>query len=130
MTPPQLETVCVRLIGVNPRDAKMNMESVQGSLMKPSTLLCSFAATGGPYMHINYSNVSNEFALALDDPALGVLHFVLTDNEGNDLTFLPEHTIVIRVDTYQLKTTEGLELQREIVNLTKDQMMASALGLF
>ena len=128
LRPPQLDQVVLHLEGIAPYADRPNMESAFG-MMRPSTMLCAFAADGGPYTHIKYENACEEFELMVENRQLNVLWFLLTDFLGNPLTYLGDHTIVLRIRTLKTKTTEGIELQQEMVGLLKDQLMQQTLGL-
>ena len=60
---------------------------------------------------------------------LNVLWFLLTDFQGNPLTYIGDHTIVLRIRTLKTKTKEAIELQQEMVGILKDQLMQQTLGL-
>ena len=127
LRPPQLDQVVVRLEGVVAYADRGNLESAPG-VMIPSTLLCAFPATGGPFQHVTYDNASEEFELIVDTNQINTLQFQLTDYMGHPLTYLGEHTIALRVRTLKPKNEEALELQRQLVGLSKDALTAQALG--
>ena len=127
LRPPQLDQVVVRLEGLAPFADRANLESAPG-VMNPSTMLCAFPADGGPYMHITYQNACEEFELKVENRQINVLWFLLTDYEGNPLTYLGEHTIALRIRTLKTKTEEGIELQQEMVGLMRDGLTARTLG--
>ena len=79
-------------------------------------------------MHITYQNACEEFELKVENRQINVLWFLLTDYEGNPLTYLGEHTIALRIRTLKTKTEEGIELQQEMVGLMRDGLTARTLG--
>ena len=66
LRPPQLDQVILHLEGIAPYADRPNMESAFG-MMRPSTMLCAFAADGGPYTHIKYENACEEFELTVEN---------------------------------------------------------------
>ena len=129
LRPPQLDQVVVRLEGMDPWGDRYNMETTtKQNIMDSSTMLCAFTANGSPYTHITYQNICDEFELLVEHRHLNTLRLQLTDYQGVPLTYLNDHTLVLRVRTFKEKKEEMLNLQQEMVGLIKDQLLAQQLG--
>lgn len=83
-----------------------------------------------PFQLVTHEQILESDGLYSADNSLQVLEFVLTDNDGNLIEDMPEHELVIRiesVDVQDVGMNEMLYQLKEIRQTLKDQMLMKAL---
>jgi hypothetical protein len=125
----QLDNLCVHLSGVQPYRA-YNLDIMVSSDVVVSDLICAIPFTTSPYDMLNWVNVGNQYQMYIHDKSIQSLNFKITDFKNEPLTYLPNFTMTLKVETYQTyDEDETLQTMKKILEYTKMNFLSKHLGV-
>lgn len=123
-----LDSICVSMNGVQPYKC-YNLSNNNG-FIEISNMLCAIPFVSAPYDIFTYSNTGDNFKLFVFDKNIQKLSFRITDFDGNDLTYIPEFTMCLKVDTYiEQDEDEQLQVSKKILEYTKMNFLTKHLRM-
>lgn len=97
--------LCLSLYsGVTPSASARNIDNVLQRDMKASPLLCTIPLSCPPFDVLHYTTPTGAFRLHVQEKRIKTLRFAFTDTAGNALRFMPDHSLVLRVERYDHST--------------------------
>jgi hypothetical protein len=123
----QLDNLCVHLSGVQPYRA-YNLDNMVSSDVVVSDLICAIPFTTSPYDMLNWVNVGNQYQMYTQDKSIQSLNFKITDFKNVLLTYLPNFTMTLKVETYKTyDEDESLQTLKNILEYTKMNFLSKHL---
>lgn len=115
----QLDNLCVHLTGVQPYRA-YNLDNMVSTDIVVSNLLCAIPFNASPYDMLNWVNTGNQYQMYIHDKRIEHLRFRITDFKNAPLSFIPNFTMTLKVETYKtFDEDESLITLRKILEYTK-----------
>lgn len=129
MHPIEPTHIMIHLNNVSPVEDHLNLSNHSGEV-RIANVLAKVLINASPFQLISYNQVLETDGIYTGDNTLQNLEFLITDNDGNQMTDLPEHELVIRIesediDSYDQKTM--ISELKEIKQTLKDIFMYKAL---
>ena len=95
-----------------------------------SNFLTLVAFSSRPFTNYTYTNQNNDFPLTVTQSTISSLDFLITDFEGDPLTYLPDFTSTLRFDVVDKATQVDpqISLLSQIRDYSRDSFVASMLG--
>jgi hypothetical protein len=122
-----LDNICIHLKGVQPYRA-YNLDNMEGSEVVVSDLLCAIPFTSAPYDMYSWTNTGNQYQMYIYDQSLQSLGFKISDFRNEALTYLPNFTMTLKVETYQTyDEDESLQTLKKILEYTKMNFLSKHL---
>lgn len=129
MHPIEPSHIMVHLNNVSPVDDHLNLSNHSGEV-RVANVLAKVLINASPFQLISYNQVLDNDGLYTGDNTLQTLEFVITDNDCVPLTDLPEHEMVLRIESEDIDNYEMKDVIRELKEIRqtlKDQMLMKAL---
>jgi hypothetical protein len=124
----KLSNICFYLDGVIPYKA-YNIDNISGDVRVSNLLMC-IPFDASPYDMFNYTNNNSEFRLFIYDKRINRISVRLTDYNGNPLTFLPEFTFALKIETYiQKDEDELLQTNKQLLEYAKLNFLSKHMGV-
>lgn len=130
MKPFQPSHIVVHLNNIQPVEEHLNLSNHTGEI-RVANVLAKVLINASPFQLISYEQVLESDGLYSADNSLQVLEFSLTDNDGNQFVDLPEHELVIRIESIDVNdadTKDMIQELKEIRSTLKDLFMYKALS--
>jgi hypothetical protein len=126
--PVATEAIHIEVVNLPPMDDSVNLTNVNGTV-EPDSKLAIIPITNTKPFHIcNWLN-ETDVGLFTSEYKLNLLELRFADEQGRRLAFLPEHTMTLKIDTYELNENQDmLQLLREIREDLRDIALQQALG--
>jgi hypothetical protein len=123
----QLDNICVHLSGVQPYRA-YNLDNMISTDVVVSDLLCAIPFNVSPYDMLNWVNSGNQYQMYIHDKNIQSLNFKITDFKNEPLTYLPNYTMTIKVETFQsYDEDEILNTLKKLLEYTKMNFLSKHL---
>ena len=129
MHPVEPEHIMVHLLNVTPVDDHLNLSNHSGEV-RVSNVLAKVLINASPFQLVTYNQVLETDGLYTGDNSLQTLEFLMTNNDGQEITDLPEHEMVLRIESVDIENYEMKDVIRELKEIRqtlKDQMLMKAL---
>jgi hypothetical protein len=106
------EAIHVKLVNLPCLDEAVNMTNVSGMVMPDTTLGIVPVTTTTPFHVVSYTN-DTDVGMWTGDYKLNVMEFHLMNEDGLELSFLPDWWCTLKIETYDM------DEQRELLNLIR-----------
>jgi hypothetical protein len=129
MKPYEPTHIVVHLNNIQPVEEHLNLSNHTGEV-RVANVLAKVLINASPFQLISYEQVLESNGLYSADNSLQVLEFLLTDNDGNQFVDLPEHELVLRIESIDVNdadTKDMIKELKEIRGTLKDLFMYKAL---
>jgi uncharacterized protein YxjI len=91
-------------------------------------MVCAIPFTSAPYDIFTFSNSGDNFKMFIYDKNIQKLNFKITDFDGNDLTYIPDYTMCLKIDTYiEQEEDEQLQISKKILEYTRMNFLTKHL---
>lgn len=130
MTPYEMTHLYIHLNNVAPIESNMDFSNMSGS-MRPCSILGRVLVNASPFQLITYQQVLESDGIMTADNSITKMEILITDAEGNELDFLPEHELTLKIDVYDVDDTDTKDTLRElkeIRSVLKDMLMYKVLN--
>lgn len=129
MRPIEPTHIMVNLLNVSPVDDHLCLSNHSGQV-RVCNVLAKVLINASPFQLVTYNQVLETDGLYTSDNTLQTLEFLMTNNDGEELTDLAEHEIVLRIESVDINnadTEDMLRELREIRQTVKDMFLYRAL---
>ena len=121
------ESIHVRITNLPCLDEAVSLTNVTGSVTVDDTVGIVPVANTRPFHVINYLNQTDDGNFT-GDYKLTYLEFLLTNEDGLELTYLPDFTMTLKIDTVMVNEDEELmNVLRKMQADINDLLIAKAL---
>lgn len=129
MHPVEPTHVMIHLNNVSPVEDHLNLSNHSGEV-RVANVLAKVLINASPFQLISYNQVLENDGLYTGDNTLQNLEFLITDNDGNQILDLPEHELVLRIESEDIDNYDQKSMiaeLKEIKQTLKDIFMYKAL---
>lgn len=129
MKPYEPTHIVVHLNNIQPVQEHLNLSNHTGEV-RVANVLAKVLINASPFQLISYEQVLESNGLYSADNSLQVLEFMMTDNDNNLLVDIPEHELVLRIESIDVNDTDTKDMIRELKEIKstlKDIFMYKAL---
>jgi hypothetical protein len=113
MKPYEPSHVIIHLNNVSPVEDHLNLSNHSGE-MRVSNILGKVLINASPFQLVTYNQVLESDGLFTGDNTLQTLEFIITDNDGNEMTDLQDHELVLRIESVDIENYEMKDMIREL----------------
>ena len=129
MHPIEPTHIMVHLNNVSPVEDHLNLSNHSGEV-RVSNVLAKVLINASPFQLVSYNQVLETDGLYTGDNTLQTLEFIMTDNDGNQMLDLPEHELVLRIESEDIDDYDQkgmIQELKEIKQTLKDIFLYRAL---
>lgn len=129
MKPYEPSHIIIHLNNVSVVEDHLNLSNHTG-VMRVSNVLAKVLINSSPFQLITYNQVLEFDGLYSGDNTLQTLEFIITDNDGVEMTDMPEHEFILRIESVDVEDVGMKEMLRELKEIRstlKDTMLIKAL---
>ena len=129
MHPIEPTHIILHLNNVSPVEDHLCLSNHTGEV-RVANVLGKVLINASPFQLITYNQVLESDGLYTGDNSLQTLEFLLTDNDGNVITDMTEHEIILRIESVDIDNYEMKDVIWELKDIRqtlKDQMLMKAL---
>ena len=129
MKPYEPSHVIIHLNNVSPVEDHLNLSNHSGE-MRVSNILGKVLINASPFQLVTYNQVLESDGLFSGDNTLQTLEFIITDNDGVEMTDMPEHEFILRIESVDIENYEMKDIINELKEMKstlKDLFMYKAL---
>lgn len=129
MRPIEPTHIIIHLNNVSPVEDHLNLSNHTGEV-RVSNILAKVLINSAPFQLVTYQQVLESDALYTGDNTMQTLEIYITDNDGNEIDDLPEHEMVLKIESVDIENNGEKEMIRElkeIKNTLKDIFIQRAL---
>lgn len=125
--PNSINDIILSVYGVSP--ISHNLDNLTSKDIKISRTIGMMSIEDIPFGVLRYENTGGEFAVGVSERDIKKLRFVMTDTNGNTLSYcnLPDYTMIIKVSVIS-KADETLQTLKELKEFTRLQFLHSTMG--
>ena len=125
--PNSINDMLLSVYGVSP--VSHNLDNLGSKQMRLSRIIGMMSIEDIPFGVLRYENISGEFSVAVSERDIKKLRFVMTDINGNVLSYcnMPDYTMIIKV-SIRSKGDETLKTLKELKEFTRLQFLHSTMG--
>lgn len=125
--PNSINDMILSIYGVSP--VSHNLDNLATKEMRLSRTIGMMSIEDIPFGVLRYENISGEFSVAVSERDIKKLRFVMTDINGNTLSYcnMPDYTMIIKV-SIRSKGDETLKTLKELKEFTRLQFLHSTMG--
>lgn len=113
MHPNEPTHIMIHLNNVSPVEDHLNLSNHTGEV-RIANVLGKVLINASPFQLVTYSQILDNDGLYTGDNTLQTLEFLLTDNDGNEITDIPEHELVLRIESVDIGDTDASDTIREL----------------
>jgi hypothetical protein len=98
--------------------------------MRVENILGKILINASPFQIINYNQVLESDGLYSADNSLTSLEFLITDNDGNLIEDMPEHEMVLKIESLDIGKEDSdtiIALMKDIKTTLKDTFLYKTL---
>ena len=121
--------IILHLNNVSPVEDHLCLSNHTGEV-RVANVLGKVLINASPFQLVIYNQVLESDGLYTGDNTLQTLEFLLTDNDGNEITDMTEHEIVLRIESVDIENYEMKDMIQELKEIRqtlKDQFLFKAL---
>lgn len=124
--PNSINDMILGVYGVSP--ISHNLDNLASKQMRLSRTIGMMSIEDIPFGVLRYENINGEFAVAISERDIKKLRFVMTDINGNPLSYcnMPDYTMIIKV-SIRSKGDETLETLKELKEFSRLQFLHSTM---
>lgn len=129
MRPIKPTHLMIHLNNVSSVNEHLNLSNHTGQI-RISNILSKVLINAEPYRLITYNQILESEGLYTPENCLNVLEFMITDNDGNIIDNLPEHEVVLKIETYDIEdydTKSIINELRDMKNTLRDLLVYKVL---
>jgi hypothetical protein len=129
MKPYEMTHLMIHLNNISPMTDHLCFSNHAGEV-KVASVLAKVLVNASPFQLITYQQVLDHEGLYSNDNSLGTLEIVITDNDGNEFHDMPEHELVLTiesVDVDDFNSKSMIDLLKDIKVTLKDLFLYKAL---
>jgi len=129
MHPIEPTHIMIHLNNISPVEDHLCLSNHSGQV-RVANVLGKVLINASPFQLIEYNQVLESDGLFSADNTMQNLEFLLTDNNGNEILDLPEHEMVLRIESVDIDAYDMKEMIRELKEIRqtlKDQLIYRAL---
>lgn len=129
MHPIEPTHIMVHLNNVSPVEDHLNLSNHSGQV-RVANVLAKVLINASPFQLVSYNQVLETDGLYTGDNTLQTLEFLMTDNDGNPMLDLPEHELVLRIESEDIDDYDQkgmIQELKEIKQTLKDIFLYRAL---
>lgn len=129
MNPIEPSHIMIHLNNVSPVEDHLNLSNHTGEV-RVANVLAKVLINASPFQLVSYNQVLETDGLYTSDNTLQTLEFLMTDNDGNEMVDLPEHELVLRIESEDIDNYDqkGMIAElKEIRQTLKDIFLYRAL---
>jgi len=123
--------IYINMPNVSPVAESVNMDNLSGEI-RVSNILARIPIITSPFQLINYVNqIPNDNGIDTTEGTLSQFEIYITNHDGVELTFMPEHELTIRLQIYTTedeKNNEAFEDLKAIRETLKDLFIQKHLN--
>lgn len=129
MHPIEPTHIMIHLNNVSPVEDHLNLSNHSGEV-RVANVLGKVLINASPFQLVSFNQVLETDGLYTGDNTLQTLEFIMTDNDGNLMHDLPEHEMVLRIESEDIDNYDDksmIQELKEIRTTLKDIFMYRAL---
>lgn len=115
MRPMKPTHLMIHLNNVSSVNEHLNLSNHTGEV-RVANVLSKVLINAEPYRLLTYNQILESEGLYTPDNSLNVLEFLITDNDGNMIDNLPEHELVLKIETYDIEDYD----MKNVINELRD----------
>lgn len=123
MTPMALTHLYLNLANVSPVHHSVNLDNLSGEI-RVSSVLARIPVNAPPFQLVHFINPTLESnGIDTNEINMNKLEFVITNGDGHEITFMPDHQMTLRIQVYDKDDADKrdvVENVREIRETLKD----------
>lgn len=131
MMPLATSHIVINLTNITPTHGSLTLDNIGGEV-KPSNILARVPINAEPFRLITYNNpVPQDAGVFTSDNSLQRLEFLLTNEDGVELTFLPDSEMFLKFEVFNLEDTDLEDIKadlQEIKQTLKDLFLIKHLN--
>jgi hypothetical protein len=129
LRPPVLTDLVVTLEGVS-QAPPFNVSNLTGGPLDKSNVLLAIPVDCPPFAYFTWESPLGAFSMVLTEKRLSQLRFILTDFNGNLLTNMPHHRLVLRFEIEKARedTAQLLAALGDIKKYSRLSLLTNALN--
>ena len=109
--------IILNVTNLPPLDSNVNLTNLSGAIT-PSSMLAVVPITATPPFHEIVWQNDLDFGMWTSDYKLTSLDFELVNEDGNELTFIPDHRFTLRLDVFDIGDNDPLH--RDVADIRND----------
>lgn len=113
MTPLATSHIVVNLLNTTPVHGALTMDNIGGEV-RPSNILARIPINVEPFRLITYANQSPDVGIFTSDNTLQHLEFLITNEDGVPLTFIPDFEMFLKMEVWNLQDDDLVEIKRDL----------------
>ena len=122
MIPVPTTGILINLINQMPYHGAINLDNLTG-FMRPSTVLARVGINASPFQLITYSNVTeNDNGIYISTNNLNELEFLFTTPDQVEMTYLPDHDLLIKVEVWAVDDESNMQTLMEDISAIKQTL--------
>lgn len=129
MKPMKPTHLMIHLNNVSVVNEHLNLSNHTGEI-RISNVLAKVLINAEPYRLITYNQILENEGLYTGENSLNLLEILITDNDGNEVASLPEHELVLKIETVDVEdydTKSIINELREMRQTLKDLLVYKVL---
>jgi hypothetical protein len=130
MSPLATTHIVVNLVNTTPVHGALTLDNMGGEV-KPSNILARVPINAEPFRLITYANQTPDVGIFTSDNTIQRLEFLITNEDGMPLTFLPDFEMFLRLEVWNLQNDDLHEMKvdlQEIKQTLKDLFLMKHLN--
>jgi hypothetical protein len=120
----QITEICLSLMGLAPYRDAFNIDTI-GNSIQISNVLLAMPFSVNPFEIMTFKNLNNQNTMFVNNKKVNTIRFTITDFDDNFLTFVPDFSMTIRVESFAIDTNGEKMVQQmdRLLDLNKLQLM-------
>jgi hypothetical protein len=116
-TPMAITHIILGITNLPPCDANVNLTNLTGDIA-PSYQIATVPITHvSPFHEITWENIL-DFGMFTSDNKLTNFDFEVMSEDGNEITFIPDHRFTLRIDVYDIEEYDDMHRAVDEINQT------------
>lgn len=122
------EAIHVHITNLPCMDEAVNLTNVTGNIAPDTTLAIVPVTTTQPFHVLTYTNQLDDAGVYTSDFKLTYMDFLLTNEDGTELTWMPDHIMTLKIDTVELnENADMLDVMRKMQQDINDLLLSNML---
>jgi len=113
MHPVEPNHIMIHLNNVSPIEDHLCLSNHSGQ-MRMANVLAKVLINASPFQLVTYNQVLESDGLYTGDNTMQTLEILITDNDGNEIYDLPEHEMVLKIESVDIDDNDSKEMIREL----------------
>lgn len=105
--------IMIHLNNVSPIEDHLNLSNHTGEV-RISNILAKVLINSAPFQLITYNQILESDGLHTGDNTMQTLEILITDNDGKEIDDLPEHEMVLKIESVDIDDYDTKEMIREL----------------